>query len=75
MNNRDKYAISYQAAKRNAVISAIKVVAPQCKGNFEIPMSAMLQIEKDNSLRKRPIRASYDYIKNLTFEMLQNNEI
>ena len=75
MLNQDKYAVSYQAAKRNAVRTAIKQASTCCNGNFEIPMCAIQIINKDNSLRKKPIRASYDYVHNMTYDMIRNNEI
>jgi len=61
--------------KRNAVKDAIKAVAPNCKGNFEIPMSAISYIEYGNRLRKKPIKVSYNYAQSLTYEMLKNKEI
>lgn len=64
-----------QIIKRNVVKDAIKQVAPKCKGNFEIPMSAINYIEYGNRLRKKPVKASYDYVKNLAYEMIKNNEI
>lgn len=71
----DKYKVSASVQKRIAVKEAIKAVAPKCKGNFEIPMSAISYIEYGNNLRKKPIRASYDYVQNLTYEMIRNKEI
>ena len=67
--------ISASAYKRHIVREAIKQVAPKCKGNFEIPMSAISYIEYGNRLRKKPVRASFNYVKDLTYEMLKNKEI
>ena len=67
MNNQK---VSASVLKRNAVIEAIKAVAPNCSANFEIPMSAIAYIEYGNRLRKTPIRVSYNYVYNLMHEML-----
>lgn len=75
MLNQNKYAVSYQAAKRNAVKTAIKKAATCCKGNFEIPMCAIHIVNEENSLRKKPIRVSYEYAQSMTYEMLKNGEI
>ena len=56
--------------KRRVVVDAIKKVAPQCKANFEIPMTAYMYIMEGNRLRKKPIRASYEYISKVMHEML-----
>ena len=61
--------------KRKVVIDAIKKVAPTCKANFEIPMLAYMYIMEGNRLRKKPVKASYDYISNLMHEMLKNGAI
>ena len=61
--------------KRTVVREAIKKVAPFCKGNFEIPMAAIYEINKDNRLRKKPVRASYDYVSEVMYQMLNRNEI
>ena len=72
---KDKYKVSATVLKRQVVKEAIKVVAPKCKGNFEIPMSAITYIENGNRLRKKPVRASYDYVRALVYEMIQAKEI
>lgn len=71
----DKYSTPASIEKRRVVIDAIKSVAPKCKGNFEIPMSAINYINYGNRLRKKPVRASYEFVQNLTYEMLKNKEI
>ncbi len=63
--------IPYSVLKRRVVCDAIKKVAPKCKGNFEIPMTAISVIEADNRLRKKPIRVSYAYVQNLAYEMFK----
>ena len=65
-------AIAY---KRSIVHDAIKHVAPMCKGNFEIPMSAISYIQYGNRLRKTPVRVSYSYVSDMVYEMLKNKEI
>lgn len=72
---KDNYKISASAYKRNIVKEAIRNVAPNCKGNSEIPMSAINYIEYGNRLRKKPIRASYNYVQSLAYEMIRNKEI
>ena len=67
--------MSAQAYKKHIVRDAIKNVAPKCKGNFEIPMSAISYIEFGNRLRKKPVRASYNYVSDVVYEMLKNKEI
>lgn len=67
--------VSAKVLKRQVVIEAIKVVAPKCKGTFEIPMSAIAYIEYGNRLRKKPIRASYDYVYSLMHEMINSKII
>ena len=49
----DKYKTPASILKRQVVSEAIKAVAPKCKGNFEIPMSAINYIENGNKLRKK----------------------
>ena len=71
----DKTKTPASIRKRQVVIEAIKAVAPQCKGNFEIPMSAINYIEYGNRLRKEPIRASFNYVQSLTYEMLDKKII
>lgn len=71
----DKYKVPASVQKRIVVKEAIKAVAPKCKGNFEVPMSAISYIEYGNNFRKKPIRASYDYVSNLAYKMLRNKEI
>lgn len=61
--------------KRRVVKDAIKQVAPKCKGNFEIPMSAINYIEYGNRLRKKPVRASYNYVQSVAYDMIRNKEI
>lgn len=73
MNKKNETPTAIQ--KRLAVKDAIKKVAPQCKANFEIPMSALNYIDYGNRLRKKPVRASYDYVYNLMHEMIDNKEI
>ena len=70
-----KYETPASIQKRLAVKEAIKKVAPQCKGNFEIPMTALNYINYGNRLRKKPVRASYDYVCNVMYEMFDNKEI
>lgn len=70
-----KYEMNAQSLKRCVVRDAIKAVAPQCKGNFEIPMSAISYINYGNRMRKKPIRAGYDYVYNVMHEMIKNKEI
>ena len=70
-----KYEMDAKSLKRNVVRDAIKVVAPKCKGNFEIPMSAINYINYGNRMRKKPIRAGYDYVYNTMHEMIRNKEI
>lgn len=72
---KDKYKTPASILKRQVVSEAIKAVAPKCKGNFEIPMSAINYIENGNRLRKKPIRASYSYVQELTYEMLDKKII
>ena len=67
--------ISATAYKRSVVIDAIKKVAPKCKANFEIPMSAYCYIMEGNRLRKKPVHVSYDYVSNLMHEMIRKNII
>ena len=62
--------MSATAYKKQVVIDAIKQVAPKCKANFEIPMSAYTYIEYGNRLRKKPVKASYNYIQNVMYEFL-----
>ena len=64
-----------EVKKRNAVKDAIRNVAPSCKGNFEIPMSALHYINYGNRMRQKPIRASYDYVYKTMHEMIRNKEI
>lgn len=71
----DKYSTPASIEKRRVVIDAIKSVAPKCKGNFEIPMSAINYIEYGNRLRKKPIRVSFNYVQELTYEMLDKKMI
>lgn len=51
MNKKNETPTAIQ--KRLAVKDAIKKVAPQCKANFEIPMSALNYIDYGNRLRKK----------------------
>lgn len=66
------YSTPAQVLKRQVCIDAIKKVANQAKGNFEIPMLAIQYIEYGNRLRKKPVRVSYDYMRNLVYEMLNS---
>ena len=61
--------------KRSVVRDAIKKVAPYCKGNFEIPIAAIVEINKGNVLRKKPIRASREYVASVMYQMLNLGEI
>ena len=61
--------------KRVVVREAIKKVAPGCIANFEIPVNALSYIEKENRMRKKPVRASYDYVQKTMYDMLDNKEI
>lgn len=70
-----KYEMSATEYKRYVVRKAIKDVANTCRGNFEIPMTAISKINFDNKMRKKPVKASYDYVSNMVYEMLRNNEI
>ena len=72
---KDKYQMSAAAYKRQVVCDAIKAVAPKCKGNFEIPMSAINYINNGNNLRKKPVRASYDYVQDMAYRMMRNRQI
>ena len=71
----NKYEVPASVKKKAIVKEAIKKVAPNCKGNFEIPMSAISYIEYGNRLRKKPIRASYNYVSDIMYEMFDNKEI
>ena len=66
---------SIDVFKHSIVRDAIKNVAPKCVANFEIPMSAINYINYGNRLRKKPVRASYNYVYNVMHEMIKNNEI
>lgn len=70
-----KYEMSAKEYKRYVVRKAIKEVSKSCCANFEIPMAAITKIEFDNRLRKKPVKASYDYVYNMMHEMLRSNEI
>lgn len=72
---KDKYKTPAAVKKKIVVREAIKAVAPKCKANFEIPMSAYVYIEKGNSIRKSPVKASYSYIQQVMYEMILAKEI
>ena len=73
MSAKDK--MSATEYKRYVVRKAIKEVAKTCCANFEIPMSAIAKIDFDNRVKKKLVRASYDYVYNMMHEMIRNNEI
>ena len=73
MNSKNE--MSAAEYKRYVVRKALKEVSKTVCANFEIPMSAIAKINFDNRLRKKPVKASYDYVYNMMHEMLRNHEI
>lgn len=63
------------ARKRWIVRDAIRKVVPECKANFEIPMSALNYINYGNRMREKPVKVSYEYVYKTMHEMIRNREI
>lgn len=74
-NMKKNYEMSAAEYKRYVVKKAIKEVSKTVCANFEIPMSVLNKLDFDNRLRKKPVKASYDYVYNLMHEMIRNHEI
>lgn len=72
---KDKYKVPESMQILIVVKEAIKVFASRCISDFEISSCVFNYIIFTNRFRAKPIRVSYDYVSNLTYEMLRNKEI
>lgn len=61
--------------KEVEVQNLIVRLRPLTRADFEVPDLVYRQIMKDNDTRKHPIKVSYDYIRNVMYQMREAGTI